>query len=100
MSKSKRAQGTKAQLYGGAPQTLASEETKVGSEIVALQFLPGRGLLLFLVVPFAKFQECLAVIALRVRRSPAIRREVNEKFLDPLVTDFSFCGTRFCSTRG
>ena len=68
-------------------EIFSSEKPEKGAEIVALQFLPGRGLPAFLLMPGGEVAQRVAVIALRIDRRAAIGRQVREEFLDVTVVD-------------
>ena len=68
-------------------QILPPQEAHVGAEIIPLQRLPRGRLLPLVLVPAMKFPHRLPVVALRVGRGAAIRSEVLQELLDPLVVD-------------
>src|SRR5207247_600878 len=55
---------------------------------ISLQFVPFRRFLPFLLVPAGKVSQRLPIVPLSIDRRAALRGEVREKLLTPLVVDF------------
>jgi hypothetical protein len=91
----KRPQRAEPELNCRAAQVLPAQKTEVRAKIIALKFFPGDCLSRrsgfirdggpFLVMPVGKFPQRLPVIPLGVNRRPAVRGQVREKSLNPLV---------------
>ena len=81
----KRPQSGEAELRRRAAQIIPAKIPDEAAEIIALQFVPDRRRLALFRMPAGKFRERLLVIPLRVNRRTAIHRQMQEKFLNPLV---------------
>ena len=86
----KTAKRAEAKLNRRAAQIAAAKKAEIRPKIIALQRLPIRRVSPFGFEPVQKFEQRLPIIPLRVNRRAAIRCEVLEKILNPLILDFLF----------
>ena len=78
-------QGAEAELDGGSAQIVSSQKAQVSAEVIPLEQFPRGRLLALALMPVMEFPRRLTVVALRIGRGTAVRRQVLQELINPLV---------------